>query len=40
MAAPEPTFARKIVAALATGLIVAAVWWVIHWRMVPPVPGR
>ena len=39
MAAPEPTLARKIVAALATALVVAAVWWIIHWRSAPPLPG-
>ena len=39
MPAPEPTLARKIVAALATALIVLAVWWIIHWRSAPPIPG-
>ena len=39
MPAPEPTLARKIVAALATALIVLAVWWIIHWRTAPPIPG-
>ncbi len=39
MAAPEPTLTRKIVAALATALIVAAVWWIIHVRTAPPIPG-
>lgn len=39
MPAPAPTLARKIVAALATALIVLAVWWIIHWRSAPPIPG-
>ena len=39
MPAPEPTLTRKIVAACATALIVAAAWWVIHWRTTPPIPG-
>ena len=39
MSAPEPTLARKIAAALATALIVMAVWWIIQWRTAPPVPG-
>ena len=39
MAAPEPTLARKIAAAFVTALIVAAVWWIIHARTAPPIPG-
>ena len=39
MPAPEPPLPRKIAAAFATALIVAAVWWVIHWRSAPLLPG-
>ncbi|MEO7318120.1 MAG: hypothetical protein ABIZ56_03925 [Chthoniobacteraceae bacterium] len=39
MSAPEPTPARKIAAAFATALIVAAIWWIIRWRSALPIPG-
>ena len=39
MPAPEPTLPRKIAAAFATALFAAAVWWFIHWRNAPPIPG-
>jgi hypothetical protein len=35
---PEPTLTRKILAAIATALIVVAVWWFIEWRNGPPIP--
>ena len=34
--APEPSRARKVVAAIITAGVVLAVWWVIEWRSAPP----
>jgi hypothetical protein len=31
-----PSLARRIGTAVATTLIVAAVWWIIEWRSAPP----